>query len=509
MTHGAPRSDEPPEVGAPVSTPLQVFRSRPVSAVVIALALSVIPEFVPPLARLRLWSRASGSTSEPEAAPTPEPAIAVGEAELATETEGRSELAPETNPRAQRGPIPGVQPPPLDVQELLDKSPKVPLVDASGRALAGFFSALARTHRKEAGAITRVVHFGDSIVASDYVSGTLRRKFQERFGDAGHGFTLVANAWPAYFHNDIERFATRGWKVSRVTGPYAADGLYGLGCVSFRAEPNTLARFATSKNSEYGGRASRFVVAYLEEPGGGAFEISVDGVKKELVDTNGPAKRSRFHPVEVPDGPHTFELFTRRGASRIFGAILEREGPGVVLDAIGIQGARIRFLDKQDDAHWAEQLQQRAANLLIYQFGANESADGFLYPMTDYHRTMTDVVMQGKRALPEASCLVVGAMDRAAKRGDELISIRVLPHIIEQQRRVAAEVGCAFFDTFQAMGGAGSMATWVRRGLGHPDLTHPSSVGADLIGTWIFRALMQSYGEFVRTASVPPASNTP
>ena len=44
--------------------------------------------------------------------------------------------------------------------------------------------------------------------------------------------------------------------------------------------------------TQYGERASRFVTLYLEEPGGGAFEVSVDGVKKELVDTNGPLKRS-------------------------------------------------------------------------------------------------------------------------------------------------------------------------------------------------------------------------
>ena len=166
---------------------------------------------------------------------------------------------------------------------------------------------------------------------------------------------------------------------------------------------------------------------------------------------------------------------------------------------IRIQGARIRFLDKQDDAHWAEQLAWRKPDLLIYEFGANESSDGFLYSMADYHRTMKDVLTQGQRALPESSCLVIGAMDRATKVGDEIVSLRVIPAIVEEQRTTAAEVGCAFFDTYVAMGGARSMPTWVRRGLGQADMTHPTAVGSEVIGNWVYRALMQGYNADLKT----------
>ena len=60
----------------------------------------------------------------------------------------------------------------------------------------------------------------------------------------------------------------------------------------------------------------------------------------------------------------------------------------------------------------------------------------------------------------------------------------------------------AFFDVYTAMGGARSMPTWVRRGLGNADLTHPTAVGSEVIGNWIYRALMQSYDAYLRrTAS--------
>jgi lysophospholipase L1-like esterase len=277
--------------------------------------------------------------------------------------------------------------------------------------------------------------------------------------------------------------------------------LYGLGCVSFRAEKNVLARFSTAKKGDFGARASRFIVSYLEAPDAGSFQVSVDGEVRAQVDTRGDQKRSALYELRVPDGPHSFEILTKSGVSRLFGAVLEREGPGVVLDAIGIQGARIRFLDKQDDTHWKEQLEQRRPNLMIYEFGANESADGLLYPMADYHRTMREVLEQGRRAVPSSSCLVIGAMDRASKKGDQLKSLGIIPLLVAEQRSAASEVGCAFFDTFAAMGGEGSMPSWVRRGLGQADLTHPSAEGSDAIGTWIYRAIMQRYGEFLSAPS--------
>ena len=64
-------------------------------------------------------------------------------------------------------------------------------------------------------------------------------------------------------------------------------------------------------------------------------------------------------------------------------------------------GRRNLFLDKQDDAHWAEQLQWRKPNLLIFEFGANESGDGFAFPMDQYHETMKAVLQQARKAVGE------------------------------------------------------------------------------------------------------------
>jgi hypothetical protein len=476
-----------PPAATEVTPARDVFRSRPVVSVLIVAACALGIELVPGLSRFRLFGKRPQGAAVVTAPATP--AASVGESRIGLET-----TAPQKAPGATE-----LLPAEAREAQALEQAPPVPLLDPTGKALDGFFAALSRTERKQTGAITRIAHFGDSIVVSDYVSGTLRRKLQGTFGDAGHGFVLVANAWPAYFHNDVTRYATAGFNVSRIVGPYAADGLYGLGGVSFSTPPNVLSRVGTAESGEYGRNVSSFSLYYLEQPNGGTLELSVDGGPPRELSTAGPAVASKTHTVKVPDGGHQLSLQTKRGTSRLFGVVLEREGPGVVLDALGVQGARIRFLDKQDDQHWADQLKLRSPNLLVYEFGANESADGFLYAMDDYHRTMLDVLNQGKRALPGSSCLVIGAMDRAAKVGDEIVSLRVMPELLKHQQQAALDAGCAFFDTWSAMGGARSMPRWVKKGLGQADLTHPTAVGAEIIGTWIYRALLQSYQGYKST----------
>jgi len=468
------------------------------SSTTLALAtlalLVAIPYFLPSLERFRLLTPLPEGQGFVAVAPAAAPVASVGEAPLAVETTQQSELSqPEevTLPPAAAEIIEPVG------SGKVDKPPRS-IEDPSGHALDAFVKQLQAVEHKAPGAIARITYFGDSIVASDFITATLRRKLQKRFGDAGHGFMLMANAWPGYFHNDVERFSAPGWKVSRVVGPYAPDGFYGLGGVSFKAwGKGAFSRFSTAKEGSYGRNVSRFVVHWLAHEEGGPMIISIDGTPRETIDTKSSVSMSKFSTYEVPDGPHGIEVRADGAGVRAFGVVMERDVPGVVLDAIGIQGCRIRFLDKSDDAHFAEQLKARNPSLTVFQYGMNESEDGELFPLDQYASTMKDVLKQVRTALPNSSCLLVGPMDRADKKASGFNSRPVVPKLAAIQREVAAEVGCAYWDTLSAMGGYGSMGIWVQRGLGGADLAHPSGTGADVLGRWIYMALMESYANYV------------
>jgi len=69
---------------------------------------------------------------------------------------------------------------------------------------------------------------------------------------------------------------------------------------------------------------------------------------------------------------------------------------------------------------------------------------------------------------------------------------------VEIQRQIAAETGCAFFNTFQAMGGAGTMARWYESQprLVSADFMHPLPAGAKKVGILLDQALEAGFRQF-------------
>ncbi len=385
-----------------------------------------------------------------------------------------------------------------------------PIEDPTGHALDGFFAALAKTEKGAPGAITRVAHYGDSLVVSDYMSSTLRRRFQTKFGDAGHGFVLFAKPWAWYFHQDVNHWNGEGWTANRIVNPRVADEMYGYGGATFRTtDDKANAGFSTSKpvpgdpQSEkemFGRRVSRFEVHYLEQPDAGSVHVSIDGKHVETLSTRAPkggGKKLVLKTYPVTDGEHSIEFRPLGGSeARFFGTVLERDVAGVVWDALGVNGGRARLLDVNDTAHWTESLRARNPNLVVLQYGTNESEDT-AFPMEQYEATLEKVLQHVRAALPEAGCLVVGTMDRAGHGSGGMETRPIIPLLGAAQRKVAFKAGCAFWDTLASMGGPGSMGRWVKATpkLGGGDLTHPTAVGAALLGDLLYTALMKAYAE--------------
>jgi lysophospholipase L1-like esterase len=462
--------------------------------------LVLLPYVVPGLGhvkaleRMRLLSPLASGQGLVLAARPSDDAPRVGEIELQAPAPGQSE----------RLALPENVTMPEQAEALLGSgaerktSPRA-IEDPSGHTLDSFFAALERVERHEPSAVGRICFWGDSNVAGDLVSGVLRRKMQARFGDAGHGFVLLAGPTEWDFANDVWRSASNAWSISRIPGPLAADGFYGLGGVSFRARgAAAYARVATAKAGTLGRKVSRFVVDYLEYPEGADLEVRIDGQSRETLPTRADEPKAVLRSYEVPDGEHELELRALGTGTRVFGVFLERDAPGVVVDALGVTSAKIRHLGRIEPRHFHEQLRWRNPALIVFNFGVNECREGERqFGLDDYERTTVEVLRDIRAALPDSSCLVISPNDIAWKtsKGDRL-SNDMVPKLAAAQRKVAAEVGCAFWDMYEAMGGAGSMGRWISRQLGRPDMLHPTAAGAEVLGDWLFLALMDRYDAF-------------
>jgi lysophospholipase L1-like esterase len=380
--------------------------------------------------------------------------------------------------------------------------------DPSGQTLAPLFAALQNVEAN--GGQARISHYGDSPITNDGITATVRRKLQQRFGDAGHGFILAAKPWGWYQHDGIVQDA-RGWQ-SNPLWISRGDHLFGFGGASFTASaPGAYASFGTVATSELGRSVAGFDVYYLAQPGGGTLEVEVDGLPAGRIVTADATTHSGFHHINVKPGEHKLMLRPAdNGEVRVFGVALDSGARGVQYDSLGVNGAFIGLLAHyQDEAHWTEQLRQRRPDLVILAYGANES-EYENWPMEQYEADTREVVRRIRAALPKASIMFVAPMDRGQRGpGGTIITRPMIPKLVAAQRRLAAETGCAFFDTFTAMGGEGTVARWreARPRLMGGDYLHPTAEGAEIVGTLLSDALLKAYEEH-KLKTAPVAATT-
>ena len=121
-------------------------------------------------------------------------------------------------------PEPNAHPTPPNVYVKLpdiERGPPTSIVDTTGQ-MHFFYEALARTQAKQPGAITRVLHYGDSPVTADSITADARAMLQAQYGDAGHGFVLLAKPWAWYMHRGVD-IAASGWIIETAsTAPRGA-----------------------------------------------------------------------------------------------------------------------------------------------------------------------------------------------------------------------------------------------------------------------------------------------
>jgi len=376
------------------------------------------------------------------------------------------------------------------------------LEDSSG-ALNAFYTALWRTERGQHAAVTRIVHYGDSPTTADLITGDVRQLLQKRFGDAGPGFTLIAKPWAWYQHHGVQ-ISGAGWQIDAASHFVAHDGLFGLGGVSFIGGPGAhdLTRYSDSLPTS-------FEIFYLAQPGGGRVSVIADGAPIGEVDTGGLDQAGPgFATLHAPAPVKDLELRVDTAQVRLFGLAAGKPGPGLLYDSLGMNGASITVLTRMfNREHWNSELRHRAPNLLIINYGTNE-ADFGPYINGPYEKDLREAVRRAQAAVPEASLMLMSPMDRGHRTGlDEIETMPTIPRIVEIQKRVAADMGCAFFNTFEAMGGAGTMARWYQgeHRLVSADLIHPIPAGGKIVAEAFVKELMLGYNRFKLSQLTKPA----
>lgn len=381
-----------------------------------------------------------------------------------------------------------------------------------------FFRGLEAAEQQKPNARVVMAFFGDSHTASDSMTSKVRHTFQARFGDAGRG--LVAAGRPSarhYYQRDVRYGASGAWKAA-VAGPRGEEpfGIAGLRVYGERKGAQLWVE--TCADCPAGKSVAQFEILYLAAPDRGVLKYRVDdqpwqslSTKTQPIEAPHPARQV----IAVSDGHHRLTLEHGGGGQiDLFGVVLERQRPGVIVDSLGVVGRRLGSLRSWDWSIIGEQLAVRDPRLVVLQYGTNESDDPDL-DLEALAKYYDETILRIRAAAPTASIVILGPPDVGTReagkacdrmRGEPIPECRwktpaVLREIIAVEHAAAVRNKVVFFDTFAAMGGADKMDGWY---LGEPrlafkDRVHFTDAGYGMWADALTGALLAEYDRWRRT----------
>ena len=366
-------------------------------------------------------------------------------------------------------------------------------------SLEGFFDALAATEARTRIRSVHILQIGDSHTAGDRITGKVRVQLQQRFGRAGRGVLPPAVPYEGYapFHVAV---GSVGWVTEQAPlrppagAPTPRVGLTGVRSIG---AGDAMMGFQLEPGSE---ATALGVCGRARGPGPG-LAVEFNGAIQAM-DFNGAGRDA---PVcrEMPLGRATEQVRLRPlGDGVVIESVrLEKAGPGVMLSNLGRVGATVRDLASRDEATVAAELAVWRPELIVLAFGTNEGFDDGL-DRTAYEALLRGQVTRLRRLAPGTSLMILGAPDAlrsGVENGCSVDGVRAPPPSLavvrDVQRRVAADMGVAFWDWHGRMGGDCSAdrlaltAEPYMRG----DRVHFTGAGADWIGGVLADDLMAAY----------------
>ncbi|MFZ4169066.1 SGNH/GDSL hydrolase family protein [Enterobacter ludwigii] len=312
---------------------------------------------------------------------------------------------------------------------------------------------------------THIIVIGDSHTAADFLSGQLRTLFQRRYGNGGPGFVSPVKV-PGNRYSHVSYSKASGWQLesSRKTKNTA----FTLG--GNIATPTSLNNFEDITVID--GETELQAQALYRSAGNAALQLGEKTVS--LSDTRGGWMLSPEVPV-----PPSFSVSLKGNDSQLAGFWLAaRRSHGVIVSALGINGAQISMLDKWV-SDWPGTLSSLKPDLVILAYGTNEAFNISL-SAEEYQQTLLRQISKIRQAVPDAAILLVGPDSSIMNKSASGCSARqspVLKTVIDVQKKVAASEHTLFWDWFGFMGGDCSIERWADQGKARPDLIHLTSDG--------------------------------
>lgn len=362
-----------------------------------------------------------------------------------------------------------------------------------------YFNDLFETLNKcrEQNHVIHILHYGDSQIEADRITGYIRQRLQEKFGGCGAGLLPAVQPIPSAAvgqtaSENIERYIVSGAHQSRISHKrYGALGQVGIvkngGLISISVR-NWKETFENLKEI----RQVRLFAGNLSSD----FKVTLTVSGKKILEGTIENEKS---PVNVFSWnlSDPIKKFTLRihGSAEIYGITTDGLG-GVAMDNIPFRGSSGIFFNTMDSTVTASMFEQLNVKLILLEFGGNMVPSiSNEKSVLNYKEKMAAQINYLRQLSPDIKILVIGPADMSVKTGGRLQTHPYLESVVTALKEAALENDAAFWNMYRVMGGKNSMIDWVKNSpsLAAPDYIHFTIKGANTIAELFYDSFMVYY----------------
>jgi lysophospholipase L1-like esterase len=366
--------------------------------------------------------------------------------------------------------------------------------------LAPYFARLETARAARGVPPLHVLQIGDSHTAGDSITGAWRDLLQMRAGDGGRGVLPPGRPYDFYITQGITASMSPGWRVAATLGQGSSEPHVPLGLAGYSLT-STMAGATMALATDPGRTFDRFVVCAIARPGAGQLVVRMgDGSERRLI-LAAPVPTPHCETIRAAAPQSDVTLIAADDPVTITSWATFRDDGGVVLSNLGVVGARLAHFGRTDDALLAEELRAYAPDLIVLAFGTNEGFVPRFDPIA-YEATLRGQIQRVHALAAGVPLLLLGPPDALSrdpalrsnaagpaticpdgKGTAPLFAPPALTRIRAIQRRVAGDLGIAWWDWQERMGGICAAARWTAAvpPLMRPDHVHFRSAGGSII----------------------------
>lgn len=395
----------------------------------------------------------------------------------------------------------------LFAQTISDLLHPLQFADSPGTALWPFYQNLMVNK-----GLIRVVHYGDSQIEGDRITGYLRQRFQERFGGGGVGYIPAVKVENVSLPVELESVGT--WTRYTIYGKRDTSihhKKYGLAGSFARFSPAEIDSAHSQNPYEATLNISHNSSSYQNCFNFDRLKLLYNNASKPIIaELSADDAATDFKILSAGEDLQTAEWtiplnskkikldLTSELSPDILGVFMDKS-TGIAFDNIPLRGSSGTDFTKMDFNQLSSIYKDQNVGLIIYQFGVNV-VPGEKDDYTFYENWVYSQLVFLKRLAPGVCVIVIGVSDMSKKVGENYVSWPNVVKVRDAQKKAALRAGCAFWDMYEAMGGENSMPSWVTADppLAGPDYTHFNPNGARIIARLLYKAMMYDYESYAR-----------